>query len=309
MVCQGAPEYPSNKKLVISEKPLNISHQADSKHSLGNTKENARVNWCFTFHTPNEEDVSIFKKFHFEYCKYSIFSFEHGQCAKTPHIQGYFTLIKKLRFKTLKELLPYTVHLEAAKGSKNDNINYIKKEQYKIWINGVKQRLIKRHIYKDLFKWQQNVVNIVKDNEPDDRTIYWIYDNKGGTGKSTLTKYLYQNFQCIAINGKFKTSDVKYIYSEYLKKDGVFPEVLVFNTPRNVIFKHYDLLEEFKDGIITSGKYESVQLEIPPPHIIITANHYPDVETLTADRWRIMCLDEDSPEFKPLTLEEGVSTL
>ncbi|XP_033106596.1 uncharacterized protein LOC117108618 [Anneissia japonica] len=75
-------------------------------------------------------------------------------------------------------------------------------------------------------RWQQKVIDLCKE-EPDDRTIHWYWDKKGGTGKSTLMKYLFSKMnayvpnQCRSldiINGYDKQRIVVFDYTRSMEE-------------------------------------------------------------------------------------------
>ena len=54
----------------------------------------------------------------------------------------------------------------------------------------------------------------------------------------------------------------------------------------------YSTLESVKNGLVCNTKYETGVKAFNPPHIIVFANFPPEkVEELSADRWKITCLD------------------
>lgn len=59
---------------------------------------------------------------------------------------------------------------------------------------------------KDPYPWQHSVLDMV-GNEPDERTIYWIYEEDGNSGKTTLAKHLVMKHDAIYCSGKVHYSD------------------------------------------------------------------------------------------------------
>ena len=47
------------------------------------------------------------------------------------------------------------------------------------------------------------------------------------------------------------------------------------------------MLEQIKNGMIYSGKYEGGQCLFESPHIVIFANSKPEIENMSIDRWNI----------------------
>ena len=54
----------------------------------------------------------------------------------------------------------------------------------------------------------------------------------------------------------------------------------------------YNAIEQLKDGLVFSSKYEGGVKMFNPPHVIIFANWLPDVKTLSEDRWNIVNIGE-----------------
>lgn len=54
-----------------------------------------------------------------------LYSLESGDSKEHLHIQGYLEFWTPIRFKRLQAIIGYGVHLEAAKGARLDNFNYI----------------------------------------------------------------------------------------------------------------------------------------------------------------------------------------
>jgi len=50
---------------------------------------------------------------------------------------------------------------------------------------------------------------------------------------------------------------------------------------------NYGAIEQVKNGLVFSGKYESSMLIFNPPHVVIFANDTPDESMYSNDRWHI----------------------
>nr|QXN75459.1 MAG: replication associated protein [Virus sp.] len=243
----------------------------------GNTSPRSRK-WCFTFHNYTDNDVTnVTKSFQTNGWKY-IFSKELGSEGKTPHLQGYLEGKNAIRFETLKKLLP-TCHLEVARGTQQDNVKYITKEHGEYFTNietPYQEEL--EDIITNLYPWQQQVVDTL-NKKPEKRKIYWIHDPTGNKGKTELCRYLFRQ-KLICWIRTAKTNDIKYILSEFKNCRDI-----IFDLPRNHgRFIDYGLLEELKDGLLFSGKYEGLVREIAIPHIFIMSNELPQPNKLTEDK-------------------------
>ena len=253
----------------------------------GNTKSkvSACVRWCFTLHDPTEADFEFIKSMtctdvpKFKYCIYAL---EHGESGHTIHLQGYLELWKRKRWNELgfrKE-----THFEVAKGNREQNVDYISKEGGKIWING---RAVRRaHVITELRPWQKDIVNIVNE-EPDERTINWYWEEKGGMGKTALCKYLVKHFNALVVSGK--NNDALFGVINFKNNTGHYPDIIIIDIPRCIDSEYinYLSLEKLKDGCFFCGKYEGTMVLMPTPHIIVFSNYEPDISKMSSDRWKI----------------------
>lgn len=136
--------------------------------------------------------------------------------------------------------------------------------------------------------WQQAVVDIVEE-DPNPRAIHWIWEARGNTGKSWMTKYLAaMHNACILTAGK--KTDMAYIYSKNPSK------VVVFDLSRTTepaegrehfLDGTYSLAEDLKNGLITSTKYDSTTVLTRGCHVIFFANFPPDMTKWSADRYMV----------------------
>lgn len=135
------------------------------------------------------------------------------------------------------------------------------------------------HPVIELRPWQKNVVTMC-EREPDDRKVYWFYDEKGGAGKSILGKYLRRNHGAFYWQNS-KTADFAYAYEGQ--------RIVVFDFTRTLEeHVNYGLLESVKNGMIVSTKYESTLKDFKSPWLLVMANFQPNVHKLSEDRWVII---------------------
>jgi hypothetical protein len=127
--------------------------------------------------------------------------------------------------------------------------------------------------------------------KPDPRKILWYWDSKGNIGKTTIAKHLCMKDEtCIYVSGK--AADIKSMI-QVMKAKGKDVNTILFGIPRfSQDYVSYSALEELKDGIFFSGKYEAGMVIMNTPHIIVMANFAPDESKLSADRWDIRDLNE-----------------
>ena len=134
-------------------------------------------------------------------------------------------------------------------------------------------------------QWQHTVDKFV-DEEPDDRTIWWIEDLAGDAGKSMLSKHLVLNKGALLYTGgKWDT------YRYLLDHNKIMVFDLVRATDREMV--PYALMEEFKNGLTVSSKYRPVTKVYKPPHVIVFANMSPDYSKLSLNRWKHSKLMKD----------------
>lgn len=260
----------------------------------GNTDSSPSIHackrYCFTY---NNYDKNILDKFNTVLSVLGkwIYGFEVAPTTGTPHLQGYINLNKKERITGLKkhELLKPLKFIEC-KGSEEANIKYcIKEGNYKSNFYKEKRQL---KIIDKLRPWQQSIIDLISD-EPDERTINWIYDPIGNNGKTVFCKYLIVKHNAIiATAGDAK--DIANLLTNQIEGGRDLNEntTFIFNIARDG-FVSYKALEGVKDGLMTNIKYEAKQLVFNNPHVWIFSNDKPDTSKLSSDRWRIFTIKEN----------------
>lgn len=118
--------------------------------------------------------------------------------------------------------------------------------------------------------WQIKLEEIIS-KPADDRQIIWVYGEKGNEGKSTYAKKLYTEGWFYSRGGKVQ--DILYSYA-------MKPEAhVVFDIPRSQKdYINYSVIEQLKDGLCTSVKYEPIMISrIEPIHVVVMANFKPNM--------------------------------
>lgn len=146
---------------------------------------------------------------------------------------------------------------------------------------------------------------------PDNRTIHWIYDEVGNNGKTQFMKYcgsaIRDKVMWLEPNGTVR--DMLHVINYNINSNGWRGNTFIINLARSATTSSdmphvYKLIENLKDGIIFSTKYEGGQLLMPSPHIIVLSNTMPDIHRLSIDRWNITSMTAER-DLAPVTLNIG----
>lgn len=262
-----------------------VSDTADTaKHGAGNTKKPPRSrSWFFTLNNFTPTDVTFFT----DTLNTEKYAFQHevGESG-THHLQGVVYFESARTFDQMKQLHS-KCHWEKTKCLKGA-IGYCcdpskRAVQKDIWVKGwTLPKQLK--LISELRPWQQKVVDIVSE-EPDERTIHWFWEDSGNVGKTALTKYLLNKYPRTHYFSGGKANDIAF----QIIKNKWEPELCIFNFPRTSEGAvSYNAIEQLKDGLVFSSKYEGGTKIFNSPHVIIFANWLPDVTTLSKDRWNIV---------------------
>lgn len=136
----------------------------------------------------------------------------------------------------------------------------------------------------ELREWQQELNQLV-DTEPNDRTVEFIIDIEGNKGKSWLTRFWFSYRTDIQRLSVGKRDDLAYAVDTSKR-------IFIFDIPRGQLeYMQYSILEQIKDQMIFSPKYESSAKVIPHLcHVIVFTNEEPDVTKMTIDRFNLKYL-------------------
>jgi len=129
------------------------------------------------------------------------------------------------------------------------------------------------------YPYQQTLLDLV-DEEPDSRSVYWVYDSVGNHGKTFLSKYFVDAKGAFYTNGG-KSVDLAYAYNG----EGI----VIFDYVRDSEeYVGYGVIEQLKNGIAMSTKYESITKRFKIPHVIVMANFKPTAGKFSEDRIKLI---------------------
>ncbi len=266
-----------------------ISHTEPAKKRQRVDKRSRH--WFLTFNNYGPDDIKILLGL-----GSTMYAFQEEKGEKgTPHLQGVFSFNQPKRWTTLDKATKHKAVWDPARNVAACR-NYCTKKATrsgKQWIHGYtfgKRKVIDPLEGKALYNWQREVIQSVQ-GIPHDRHIYWYWSQKGGIGKSALSKHLVMAEDALYVGGKF--SDAFYAVKSCVDK-GKDPHIVIFDIPRAQGDKvSYVAIEGIKNGLIFNAKYESGMCCFNIPHIILMANCPPNYEKLSMDRWVVKDLDQE----------------
>ena len=262
----------------------NTIHSLPSKNQK--KQSNQIKNWFFTWNNYPNDAIETLETTFKQICIKYVFQREIGEETNTPHIQGSIWCKKSIRYTEMK--LPKTIHWEKMR-NEEASIKYCQKSATSIGepiLFGFPKPI---KIISELREYQKVIENIYL-TEPDDRAIYWFYEDIGNVGKSAFCKYMYSKHGVLFCNGG-KSGD---LINLCFNTDMDNTKAVIWDIPRasqNAI--SYSAVEQIKNGLICNTKYETGNKIFNPPHIFIFANFPPrDTHNLSIDRWNIYRIDE-----------------
>lgn len=265
--------------------PVVPGENGNTNHSpLKEKRISPALRWCFTYNNyPLDYKISLVPRFQ-ELCKKYIIGEEKGESG-TPHLQGAIWLKAKARPTSLN--LPKQIHWEPMR-NEEASYTYCKKDD--IFIEYGFPAPIKT--LSILRPWQADAERLIIDNEPDGRSLYWFYDNKGGAGKSAFCKYMYIKHNALIIQGGKLADIINIIFNSNMDKI----KCLIIDIPRNTGNKiSYNAIECILNGMITNTKYETGIKVFNPPHVIVFSNEEPELFKLSLDRWIVKNIEGSVP--------------
>jgi len=214
------------------------------------------------------------------YCMYE----DYPKCQKENKFEIFGDISKQGQRSEFDEVLAY-----AKAHTRQETIREFPYMFARMWLglNSILDQFEEQYTpppFAKLRKWQETLLSDFKQN-PDDRTIVWVEDEKGGSGKSQFAqRYLMPQLGFLPLEGRLQ--DMAHIYNG---EPGV-----IFDLARKQIEYVEHLLvfaEKLKDGKIVSTKYNGKVKRFRPPHVVFLSNDPPPIGQWTRDRLRHIVLD------------------
>lgn len=129
----------------------------------------------------------------------------------------------------------------------------------------------------------QTALSARLEQPADDRTVEFVVDPLGNSGKTWFCQYLFTHHPTkTQILGMGKREDLTYLIDEE-------KSIFLFDIPRDSMqFFQYSVVEMLKNRMVQQTKYQSrTKLFRTPVHVVVFCNELPDMTKLSLDRFRI----------------------
>ena len=148
----------------------------------------------------------------------------------------------------------------------------------------------------ELKPWQESLLKYVQ--QPHDREIIWVVGKDGNEGKSWFQKYVKSVFgtRRVVTGIDIKANNAS-IFQALRKCPIVTADIFLFNIGKSMKkFDqiNYDALEAIKDGEAFASKYDSQQLKIRVPNVVMVfSNSEPYTWKLAKVRFEVFDIEKD----------------
>jgi hypothetical protein len=153
--------------------------------------------------------------------------------------------------------------------------------------------------------WQNYLLDLIYNEEnniftrSDDRTIVWIEDQSGNTGKSKWIKWLCANREEDVIKLTFgSTQQLKSALINGGARKVYFVDIPRTTSKEDSLPALISVVEDLKNGHLSSvmyGNYRSLFLE--PPHVLVFSNKECPLKLMSDDRWCWIRINKDGDSF------------
>ena len=174
-----------------------------------------------------------------------------------------------------------------------------------------------KKVLENPLPWQEFLKTNILTKNPDDRTVDWIIDPVGNSGKSSFARAYVSSIPTDGILMKIDNLDRMELtliqkIENYRKRYYKDPKVLFFDFPRasdsTKIISATALMEDAKSGHLeTTFGGNHKEIEISDVHVVVLSNTAPDLSVLSVDRWRLWRLG--GKEYKNIIWPVKINSL
>ena len=163
----------------------------------------------------------------------------------------------------------------------------------------------------ELKPWQESLLEYVQ--QPCDREIFWIIGKEGNEGKNWFQKYVksWLGARRVVTGIDIKANNAS-IFQALRKCPIATADIFLFNIGKSMkqFDKiNYDALEQMKDGEPFASRYNSQQLKIRVPNVVMVfSNSPPDVNELAKVRFRVFNINNNELEHIVMNKKENVDS-
>ena len=264
------------------------------------------LRWSLVVHGQRADDFQkLVAFFNTDAVTCAVIAKEFGKYKIHPHWQCYYELAvetQAVKGDLIKLLGHDGFHVEKARGTQRANIKYVYgiDKYWEIGFVEYNKNCEVPHRYLGKVEasvnfwrnWQprpfQRELTDIVLNKDDDRSIYWIYEPVGNTGKTKLAEYLHIYHGAIVTGGA--SSDMKFAVKRWQEIAGHYPMIIIADVARSDRFTHYSAkaLESIKNAFFFSGKYESGMAHSDlKPQVVVFSNREPNRSNFSDDRWKV----------------------
>lgn len=294
----GTPSQSLDEPLPSVPAPTPPPPGRSSPSSRGR-QTSALCRWAFTVNAGGRDlaaEVGNFKKLLSTYAKAWTFQLEQAPTTGSLHYQGRVSLKTRKRKQAVCQLL-WNAHVSPEYNTAASSF-YALKEESRVdgpWCDK-DPPVCRKYDGLQLNEFQKDVMN--KLDAQDDRRFLFIVDLKGNHGKTMFARYLFprrdgfmvptfmENPQEIMECIMAKVRDVNTTYTVAVD----FPR----DTPMAKFSKWMPILEYIKNGFACDRRYGWKEKMFNPPRMVVFSNRFPPKESLSADRFQIFTVQDDT---------------
>lgn len=124
----------------------------------------------------------------------------------------------------------------------------------------------------DLWKYQLDLVEILRTEKPKRRRVFWVHSNESGTGKSTLGRYLQERLRACLMTVDASANNLLARYLQFYRGESI----IVLDIPRSIEAsdtpKLYQMVEKLSDGGMMGGGFGQSRPVNVCAHIVVCSN-------------------------------------